>query len=201
MGLLSWICGKFRNDKYQYRSLILREAGTPEQNTKRLLESVAHDFQMIRARKNREHLFIGRFFSSALMIERKLANLLRRFDPEIDSRTFGLKMKVYKDFLVALNKSHDIDWIDINEYRQLLGPLNEIKRIRDRMAHDLSYIWFTLDDLKQTAAYVKSKRSDLYESAFMVRPKSYHAQAMIASFGFVFSVKLAHIDHLFESAA
>jgi hypothetical protein len=187
-----------RSDTRGYKPLRYRESGTPEENTERLKESVAEGFELIRNRTDEQNLFVGRFFGIVLLIERKLVQLLLRFDPQIEEKTLGGKLTVFKDFLNDLHDRHSNDDIDTADYRYLLGPLNEIKKIRDAMAHNLSKNNFSLSEIRQSLAYVKKKRPDLYDGAVSASKEADQCLALIAAFGFVFSVDVAFVDHLFE---
>jgi hypothetical protein len=190
-------CLKRRNNE-GYLPLRFRQPGTPDENTERLKEAVARHFEHARNRTDEQNLIVGRFFGTILLIERKLVQLLERFDPEVEGRTFGEKLRVFKDFLDELDDHYEIDSIDPEEYRNLLGPLNEIKRIRDSMAHSLAKSTFSFMEIRQTSAYTKKKRPNLVEAAMSIPNEAERCVALVAAFGFVFSVDIGFLDHLFE---
>ena len=190
-------CLKRRNNE-GYLPLRFHQPSTPDENTERLKEAVARHFEHARNRTDEQNLIVGRFFGAILLIERKLVQLLERFDPEVERRTFGEKLRVFKDFLDEVDDHYEIDGIDPEEYRNLLGPLNEIKRIRDSMAHTLAKSTFSFEEIRQTSAYTKKKRSDLVEAAMSFPNEADRCVALVAAFGIVFSVDIGFLDHLFE---
>jgi hypothetical protein len=121
-----------------------------------------------------------------------LVQLLLKFDPQIEEKTLGGKLTVFKDFLHVLHS------IDAAEHRNLLGPLNELKKVRDAMAHSLSKNSFSLSEIRESSAYVKKKRPDLYDGAMSAFKEADQCLALVAAFGFVFSVDVAFVDQLFD---
>jgi hypothetical protein len=190
-------CLKRRKNE-SYLPLRFRQPGTPDENTERLKEAVARHFEHARNRTDEQNLIVGRFFGTILLVERKLVQLLERFDPEVEGRTFGEKLRVFKDFLNELDNHYEIDGIDREKYRNLLGPLREIKGIRDSMAHTLAKTTFSFKEIRQTSAYTKRKRPDLVEAAMSFPNEADRCVALVAAFGFVFSVEIGFLDHLFE---
>src|SRR5690606_27707357 len=66
-----------------------------------LLRKMTEGNEFLRGRTKEDYEFLGMFFSVVLMVELKLVNLLKNFDPEIESRMLGQKVDVFKDFLKA----------------------------------------------------------------------------------------------------
>jgi len=164
----------------------------------RLKILIGKDFELIRNRTDEQNLFIGRFFGLVLLIELKLVQLLLRFDTRIEDKTFGGKLAVFKDFLSELDGNYTADGFETVGYRNLLGPLNEIKQVRDAMAHHLKKSNFLLSEIRQTSAYVQKKRDDLYDGGMTASTERDKCLALVAAFAFLFSVELAFLDQLFE---
>jgi hypothetical protein len=174
------------------------KSGTPEQNSERLKEAIARHFEHARNRTDDQNLMLGRFFGILLLVERKLVQLLERFDPAVGDKTLGGKLRVFKDFLNELDQHYEIDDVEPQDYRNLLAPLNEIKRIRDSMAHTISKTTFVADEITQTSAYVRRKRPDLHDAATSATTETERCMALVAAFGLVFSIEIGALDCLFE---
>lgn len=105
---------------------------------------------------------------------------------------FGRKIDVYKDFLSS------VDWslVDLAEddYRNIIAPLKEVKKIRDRMSHDLSIVTFSYSDLRQTVGYVNAKRPDLAASFTGCADEQLRCLGAVMAFGFVFSQQIAPLQ-------
>jgi len=183
------ICGRKQRT---YAAIRYHAPGTPEQNTERLLRLVAQDFVLVRERTDNNCQLFGRFMSVALLIERKLVRLLFSFDEQIDEKMFGQKIEVYKDFLKAF------DWgnsnLEIEDFRGLIGPIKEIKNIRDLMAHDLSKVSISYSEVKQTVGYIRKRRPDLYETFASAECENLMSFGAVAAFAFIFSDQLALIQ-------
>jgi len=193
------LIGCSKQKEYQvYPRLRAREPGTPEQNSERLKEAIARHFEHARNRTDDQNLVLGRFFGILLLVERKLVQLLERFDPAVSEKTLGGKLQVFKEFLNELDQDYEIDDVEPQDYRKLLSPLNEIKRIRDAMAHTLSKTTFSADEIAQTSAYVRRKRPDLYDAAMSAATEIERCTALVAAFGIVFSIEIGGLDCLFD---
>ncbi len=123
--------------------------------------------------------------SVVLLIERKLVRLMTDFDKQIEERMFGQKIEVYKDFLKAF--SWENSDLEIEDFRNLIGPMKEIKAIRDSMAHDLSKVSIAYSEVSQTVGYIKSRRSDLYETFSQAKDENLKSSGAVVVFAFLFS--------------
>ena len=192
------LCDAFcKKRKAKQREIKLREAwATPLANTKELLRIVTSDFDKIRSRKDPENLFVGRFFSIALLIEARLELILKNYEPSIDKATFGIKIDIFRDLLKDLKKIDNE--FDVEEYREFLGALREVAAIRNEMAHNLEYVYFTTERLGITKALVRKYREDLFQAS-MGAPGADQSLVLVAGFGFVFASRSAFLlQHLVE---
>ncbi len=164
--------------------------GTPEENTERLLSLTADGHEWIQQRSKEDYQFIGTFFTIVLLIEYKLSQLVIGFDPDIEAKMFGRKVDVFKDFLKAYEPEEDED---INDYRYLISPLKDIKKLRDAMAHDISKSKFSCSDITHIANYVNKMRPDLFDTVKDCEDQDAKAIGVIAIFGFVFAVEIAKL--------
>lgn len=178
--------------KRSYNSIQYREPGTPEQHTERLLQLIAQDFASVRERTDGQCLLFGRFMSVVLLIERKLVRLMMQFDEHIDDRMFGQKIEVFKDFL------REFEWnesgLEIEDFRALIGPMKEIKAIRDAMAHDLSKVSIAYQEIRQTVGYIRRRRPDLYKTFSETEDENLRSFGAVGVFAFIFSEHLAGIQ-------
>lgn len=182
-------CGAKR---HSYKRIRYRKPGTAEQNTERLLQLTTQDFVCVRDRTDYQCQLVGRFMSVVLLIERKLVRLMTDFDEQIEERMFGRKIEVYKDFLKAF------DWgssdLEIEDFRAVIGPMREIKAIRNSMAHDLSKVSIEYPELKQTVSYISNRRPDLYKTFSESKDESLKCFGAVTVFSFLFSNQLAGIQ-------
>jgi hypothetical protein len=180
------LCDIFcKKKKMKQRELRLRESwGSPDENSEELLKLITSDFDKVRARKDPENLFVGRFFSIALLIESRLELILKSYEPDIERATFGIKIDIFSDLLKDLGKL-DPD-IDVEVYREFLGALREIANIRNEMAHDLEFIYFPETKLGVTKSLIKKYRKDLFDGAAQANAQD-KPLVLVASFGFVFA--------------
>lgn len=166
--------------------------GTPGENSSRLLAVLAQDFEPVRGRTDEQCKALGRFMSVILLLERKLVRLLSGFDSQIEGRMFGHKIEVYKDFLNA------VDWnrveLEKSNYRAIIAPLKELKRIRDLISHDLSVASFKFSDFGQTVGYINAKRPDLVTGFSSCADEQVKCLGAIMVFGFVFSEQMAPLQ-------
>ena len=173
-----------------YKEIRYLEPGTPEENSERLLRLAADGHGWVQQRTKEDYQFIGAFFTIALLIEYKLSQLLIGFDPEIESRMFGKKIEVYKDFLKAYQPE---EGEDVGVYRNLISPLKDIKELRDAMAHDITKSKFAYKDIKHIANYVNKMRPDLFDGVKDCENEDDKSIVVIAIFGFVFAVEIAKL--------
>ncbi|MCA0950171.1 hypothetical protein [Shewanella chilikensis] len=132
----------------------------------------------------------GDVFSIVLMVEHKLVNLLLRFDPDIESKMFGQKVDVFKDFLKAYEPSEDDD---MEVYNLLIQPLSQIKSVRNTLAHDIKSPLFTSKDINQVISYIKQRRPDLHKKYKDCNDDRGVCIGALASFVFIFSFEIAKL--------
>ena len=167
-GVVEKILNKFgyfkRNkNKRQYKDLRYKEPDTPEVNSERLIELMVEGNEWARNKKKEDYQLIGMFFTVVLMIEHKMINLLKCIDDGIE------------------------------DYRLLIHPLNEIKKIRNAMAHDITKPIFSYKDLPQTDSCVKKSRADMYDKFKDCEDDRAKCIALISTFGFIFSFEVAKL--------
>lgn len=169
---------------------------TPEENSRKLIELTVQDNEWVRNKEKDDYQLIGIFFTIVLLIERKMTNLLTVIDDSIERKMLGEKIEAFKGFLKIYEPSYDEN---IKEYRLLIQPLNELKNIRNSMAHDLTQKMLCYDSLTQTESYVKKRRPDLYATFQNSENEKTKCIKIIATFGLIFSFEIAkiriRIDH------
>lgn len=173
-----------------YKEIRYAVSCTPEENSEKLSKLTADGYEWVQQRSKEDYQFIGTFFTIVLLIEYKLSQLLIEFDPEIDYKMFGRKVDVYKDFLKTYKPEEDDK---IEDYRNLISPLKDIKKLRDAMAHDISKSKFVYDDIKHIANYVDKMRPDLFNSVKDCEDEDAKSIGVVAIFGFVFAVEIAKL--------
>ncbi|WP_052610357.1 hypothetical protein [Bacteriovorax sp. BSW11_IV] len=185
----------FKTTKNQRLIKIREEWGTPEENAEELIKLLTVDFEKIRNRKEPEHIFIGQFLSIILLIEAKLIQILKKYEIKIEDYTFGRKVDIYKSFLKDIVEvGADID---VEDCRRYIAPLKELAKIRNNMAHDLSYVYFNKSDLSQTIGLMKSVRPDLCEHEKFMQDEKDKCLVLVMNFGFQFSTVSAKLaQHL-----
>lgn len=193
--LIDEICKMLRRLKTSEFQVRLRtQFGTPEENTKELLQHVTKDFSLMRARKDKTNLLVGRFFGPVLMIELKLENLLTKVEPDIASSMLGKKIDVYSRLLKVLEKpEYDFGAEEIAMYRSLIAPLKEVSKIRNKMAHDLSYTKFNLMDIPELVKLVK-KLKPRFASDIKLAPRDLKPLVALHSFAFIVAEKTAGLQ-------
>lgn len=164
--------------------------GSPDDNSKKLLELMSDGHSWVQGRSKKDYEFIGGFFTLILLIEYKINQLLIGFNPEIESKMFGKKIDVFKDFLKVYEPE---EGEDIQNYINLISPLREIQRIRNNMAHDISKPKFEYSDIKQTVSYVQQMRPDLFEHLNYCKDHDDKCIVVIGIFGLVFSFEIAKL--------
>lgn len=155
-----------------------------------LLRKMAEGNEFLRGRTKEDYEFLGMFFSIVLMVELKLVNLLKEFDPEIESKMLGQKVDVFKDFLKEYVPAEEED---MSEYRNLMQPLSQIKKVRNGLAHDLKSPLFKSADINHVVTYVKNRRPDIYEKFKGCEEDRGISIAALASFVFIFSFEIAKL--------
>ncbi len=197
--LIEVICRKLSQFKTNEFEVQLRQQyGTPEENTRELLELVTQDFEAMRDRDDETNLFVGRFFGVVLLIEAKLEALLIKIDPDIGSKMLGRKIDLYRRLLRELkNPEYEYDLESIEDYESLIEPMREIAKIRNHMAHDLRYVKFRLKDVAQMVKLVKKRKPNLYYGV-TTAPKNLKPLIALSGFGFIISERTAMLRQSLE---
>jgi hypothetical protein len=156
----------------------------------RLKQLMVEGNEWARNRKKEDYELVGMFFTIVLLIEHKMINLLKIIDDGIEGRMLGEKIEVYKDFLKLYEPE---EGEDINDYRLLIQPLNEIKIIRNTLAHDITQPNFKYNELTQADSFVKKRRPDMYDKFKDCDDDRAKCIALLATFGFVFSFEIAKL--------
>ena len=196
---MDWLLNKLgyfkKKPSRHYKEIRYRTPGTPEENSKRLLHLTAQGNEWARNKEREDYQLIGMFFTLVLLIEHKMVNLLVSIDDQVENRMLSEKLEVFKDFLKMYNPEEDED---VDEYRLLLQPLNEIKLIRNRMAHNVAASLFGYRDLTQVDAYVKKRRPDMYEKFNGCIDEKAKCIGLLATFGFILSFEIAKLRFSIE---
>ncbi|MFM2661475.1 hypothetical protein AAFX15_15130 [Vibrio chagasii] len=183
--------GYFKRKKIRnYKEIRYIESDEPIDVGDRLLRLTAEGNEWARNRQKEDYELVGMFFTIVLLIEHKMENLLKVIDDDIAGRMLGEKIEVYKDFLKLYQPNEDED---IQDYRLLVQPLNEIKKIRNVLAHDVTKPNFSYSDIKQTNSYVKKRRPDMYDKFKDCEDEKAKSIALLATFGFIFSFEIAKL--------
>ncbi len=184
--------GYFKRKKpvRQYKNIEYRTPGAPEENSQRLIELTAQGNEWARNKGEDYYQLIGMFFTIVLLVEHKMINLLAVIDESIDSRMLGEKIDIFKDFLKMYEPEEDES---IEEYRLLIQPLNEIKNIRNSLAHDITQPIFGYSTFKQVDSYVKKRRPDMHARLKNCEDEKAKCMALLATFGFIFSFEIAKL--------
>lgn len=181
---------KRKKPERQYKKIQYKAPGTPEENSQRLIELTVQGNEWARNKGEDDYQLIGMFFTIVLLIEHKMINLLAIIDESIESRMLGEKIDIFKDFLKQYEPEEDEN---IEEYRLLIQSLNEIKSIRNSMAHDIKQPIFGYGSLKQVDSYVKKRRPDLYARFKDCEDEKAKCMGLLATFGFIFSFEIAKL--------
>lgn len=181
---------KRKKPERQYKKIQYKAPGTPEENSQRLIELTVQGNEWARNKGEDDYQLIGMFFTIVLLIEHKMINLLAIIDESIESRMLGEKIEIFKDFLKQYKPEEDEN---IEEYRLLIQSLNEIKSIRNLMAHDITQPTFGYGSLKQVDSYVKKRRPDLYARFKDCEDEKAKCMGLLATFGFIFSFEIAKL--------
>lgn len=142
-----------------------------------------------REKTSQDYQILGIFFTLLLLIEYKLANLLKCIDENIESKMLGQKIEVFKDFLKIYEWTEDED---IQEYRKLIQPLIEINKLRGKLAHDLTKI-ITKEDFNMTKTFMQKRRPDLYRKIEDCSDEQAFCLGLLTIYGFVFSYEIAKL--------
>lgn len=168
----------------------IRYLNNIESSKDRLLTLTVHGNEFGRARSTEDYQVLGMFFSILLLIEYKLANLLKCIDDNVGTKMLGQKIDVFKDFLKIYQWFDDED---IEEYRNLLQPLVEINKLRGQLAHDLTKVGILSSDLQMTKAFMQKRRPDLYNKIKDCDNEKAFCIGLLSIYGFVFSYEIAKL--------
>lgn len=190
--LFKWLkrCSKVKGS--EYLQIAYSQPGTPEENTKKLKELIVEGNEWSRSRTRENAEMLGHLFSCFLLIEHKLSLLLVGFCPDIESRMFGQKIQVFKDFIKEVEKTCPYEF-DAQHYRNMIAPLKQIKKLRDTLAHDITVINPSSVDLSQVHEFVSKFRPDLSASYAVAESEDLKAVGGIATFAFLLSVDLGKL--------
>lgn len=181
---------KRKKPERQFKKIKYRPPGALEENSLRLIELTVQGNEWARNKGENDYQLIGMFFTIVLLIEHKMINLLAAIDESIESRMLGEKIDIFKDFLKMYEPEEDES---NEEYRLLIQPLNEIKSIRNSMAHDITQPIFDYGSLKQVDSYVKQRRPDLHARFKNCEDGKSKCVGLLATFGFIFSFEIAKL--------
>lgn len=179
-----------RKDRKEYKPIKYIQSEVPVDIGDRLKELMVEGNKWARGREKKDYELVGMFFTIVLLIEYKLLNLLKIIDDDIEDKMLGAKIDVFKDFLKIYTPEEDED---IEDYRKLIQPLNEIKKIRNSLAHDISKTRFEYRELTQTDSYIKKRRPDMYDRFKDCTDERGKCIGLLATFGFVFSFEIAKL--------
>lgn len=179
-----------RKKDRNYKPIKYIESDVPLDMGDRLKHMMVEGNEWARNREKEDYELVGMFFTIVLLIEHKMVNLFSIIDDGIESRMLGEKIEVYKDFLKLYEPE---EGEDIEDYRRLVQPLNEIKKVRNALAHDITRPNFTYKELTQTDSYVKKHRPDMYDKFKESEDDRAKCLALLATFGFVFSFEIAKL--------
>lgn len=172
-------------------TIAYRVPESPEKNSQRFIEIVAEGNKWFKARTKESNANTGMFFSIVLLIEHKLNHLLTCVDPEIENLMLGKKIDTLKSFI---NIYEFEDRSEKKEFRELLPPLHEVKQIRNKLTHDLMKSSIKFKELPITLAYVRKRDKDFIDNVLTnIEDDSEKSCVLLAKFGFMFSVELAHV--------
>ncbi len=182
--------GLCRKQRTEYREIEYSLTGTPDENTRNLLEAVTYGNDWIRERTQSDYEQIGAFFTVVLLVEHKLVDLLSRFDPQIENKMLGRKIDSFKAFLKAFEfpEKNGLD-----HYRSLIAPLRTLKKIRDEMAHDITRLKILPNDLRELSTCLAKYRTDFYENTKLAEDDHTKVFLIITFFGFYISEELARL--------
>ncbi|WP_215898293.1 hypothetical protein [Acinetobacter oleivorans] len=164
----------------------------------RLLTLTVQGNELGRARSKEDYQVFGMFFTILLLIEYKLAHLLKCIDDNIEPKMLGQKIDVFKHFLKVYEWQEDED---IEEYRKLLQPLVEINKLRGELAHDLTKVSILSSELKMTKAYIQKRRPDLYDKVKECPDEQALCIGLLSIYGFVFSYEIAKLGVYIDYSA
>jgi hypothetical protein len=179
-----------RKKKKEYKPIRYIQSDEPIDIGEKLKELMVEGNKWARERKKEDYELVGMFFTIVLLIEHKLVNLLRVIDDDIENKMLGSKIDVFKDFLKVYRPE---EGEDLEDYRKLIQPLNEIKKLRNSLAHDVTKPRFEYRELIQTELYVKKRRPDMHDKFKDCEDDRGKCLGLLATFGFVLSFEIAKL--------
>jgi hypothetical protein len=96
----------------------------------------------------------------------------------------------FKDFLKVYRSE---EGEDSKDYRRLIQPLNEIKKLRNSLAHDVTKPRFEYRELTQIELYVKNRRPDMHDKFKDCEDDRGKCLDLLATFGFILSFEIAKL--------
>ncbi len=185
-----------KKPKAKYNPIEYSEPLTPQQNSEKFIELTAEGNKWIRSRTSAVNQHVGSFLSIIMLLELKLDNLLEDFDPKIQRKTFGSKIRVFKDFLDEFQFSQ-FDEMKI-DYLALLKPFNELLKVRNSFAHNITVTNVSLADLPQTCAYVQREDPHKFDMLADVESEKEKVLVLVSIFCLIASVEIARLRLLLK---
>ena len=190
--MFKWLRRYSKSKCNEYQKVVYAQPASSDINSQKLLQLVSEANEWSRARTRENAEILGHLFSCFLLIEHKLSLLLADFYPDIESRMFGQKVRIFKDFIKEVEKTCPYDF-DEQHYRNMIAPLQQIKSLRDKLAHDITVISPSTVNLKQVHSFVSKFRPDLAASYAHAKNEDLKAVGCVATFAFMLSVELGKL--------
>lgn len=181
---------KRKKTKHDYKEIQYRYPDSPAENSENLKKLMVEGNEWAGNKETEDYQLIGMFFTVILMIEYKMLNLLKSIDDTIERKMLGEKIEVFKEFLKKYEPESEEE---LEAYKLLLQPLNELKKIRNAMAHDITKPVFSYKELTQVDSYVKKHRPDMYHKFKDCEDERAKCLALVSTFGFIFSFEIAKL--------
>ncbi len=103
----------------------------------------------------------------------------------------GGKLRSFKDFLKSFRDADEE--FEIDDYRRFLPALNEIKDIRNAMAHDFTKTDIDSSELRQTRQLIQRLRPDMCKFD-ECESENVSSLAILLVFTFVFCAEIAKLQ-------
>jgi len=184
---ISWI-----NKAKERSAIMLKDTpGDPAENSTDMIEIMVDGFKYIRERTDEQLVYFGRVFSVALFIEHKIERILIGYDPHIERKMLGEKIKVYKEFLNELKRiepNHPVDFgFQFLKYEKSKQALVELNKIRRKYAHSVEFDYIRRESIRNLSDFNKTERVDLWETVPESLPDDLYVIGQLYVFGFCFS--------------
>lgn len=114
------------------------------------------DLEELKKRDREANAYIGTFLGQVLAIEKKIDLALVKAYPSICDKMLGGKIAVLEKFLEHLETLPDKDFFGTEPIKIALPALKEIRDVRNKFAHDFTYLYCPSSDLMVTINFVKS---------------------------------------------